>query len=91
MLPVIAGLIVIVIFFQLERSTFLTAGNLVNLLVQAAIFVLFGVAEIFALLLSEIDLSIGYVAGVGGVRDRRADRPPGQPPLVAGHHRRAWP
>jgi len=63
-LPVLAGLIVIVIFFQIEQSEFLTAGNLVNLLVQASIFVMFGAAEIFALLLSEIDLSVGYVAGV---------------------------
>jgi D-xylose transport system permease protein len=64
-LPVIAGLIIIVIFFQLERSTFLTAQNLVNLFVQAAIFVVFGAAEIFVLLLSEIDLSIGFNAAIG--------------------------
>jgi D-xylose transport system permease protein len=64
-LPVLVGLVVIVIFFQIEESKFLTAGNLVNLLVQATIFIMFGAAEIFALLLSEIDLSIGYGAGVG--------------------------
>ena len=64
-LPVIVGLIAIVIFFQAERSQFLTAGNVVNLLVQATIFVMFGAAEIFVLLLSEIDLSLGYGAGVG--------------------------
>jgi D-xylose transport system permease protein len=63
-LPVIVGLIVIIIFFQAEQSTFLTAGNLVNLFVQAATFVLFGAAEVWVLLLSEIDLSIGYVAAV---------------------------
>jgi len=64
-LPIIGGLIVIVIFFQIEQSTFLTSGNIVNLLTQAAEFILFGVAEIFALLLSEIDLSVGYTAAVG--------------------------
>lgn len=64
-LPIVVGLIVVVIFFQIERSQFLTALNIVNLLVQAAVFILFGAAEIFALVLSEIDLSIGYVAGVG--------------------------
>jgi D-xylose transport system permease protein len=63
-LPIIAGLIAIVIFFQIERSTFLTSVNIVNLLVQAAEYILFGVAEIFALLLSEIDLSVGYTAAV---------------------------
>ena len=82
-LPVIVGLIVIVIFFQIEQSTFLTAGNLVNLFVQAAIFILFGAAEIWVLILSEIDLSVGYVAAVGGVRHRRAERPAGQLALVA--------
>lgn len=64
-LPVLAGLVVIVIFFQIEQSQFLTAVNLVNLLEQSAIYVMFGAAEIFALLLSEIDLSLGYNAAVG--------------------------
>jgi D-xylose transport system permease protein len=64
-LPVIFGLIAIVIFFQLERSQFLSSENLVNLLVQATVFIMFGAAEIFVLLLSEIDLSAGFGAGVG--------------------------
>jgi D-xylose transport system permease protein len=64
-LPVLAGLVVIIIFFQIEQSSFLTAGNLVNLFNQASLFIMFGAAQIFALLLSEIDLSVGYVAGVG--------------------------
>jgi D-xylose transport system permease protein len=64
-LPVIVGLIAIVVFFQIERSVFLTDDNLVNLLVEAAIYVMIGAAEIFILLLSEIDLSLGYGAGVG--------------------------
>jgi D-xylose transport system permease protein len=64
-LPVLGGLVVIVIFFQLERSAFLTSGNLVNLLIQASIFIVFGAAEIFVLLLSEIDLSIGFGSAVG--------------------------
>jgi D-xylose transport system permease protein len=64
-LPIMGGLVALVIFFQIERSTFLTAGNIVNLLQQAAEYILFGVAEIFALLLSEIDLSVGYTAAVG--------------------------
>ena len=63
--PVVAGLVLVVIFFRIEQSTFLSAGNLVNLFVQAATFILFAAAEIYALLLSEIDLSVGAVAGVG--------------------------
>jgi D-xylose transport system permease protein len=66
-LPVVAGLIVISILFQSLNSKFLTAGNLVNLLIQGAPYMLLAMAEVFALLLGEIDLSIGYVAGLGGV------------------------
>jgi D-xylose transport system permease protein len=66
-LPVIVGLIVIAIIFQSQNSNFLTAGNLVNLLVQGAAITLLGLGEVFALLLGEIDLSIGFVAGAAGV------------------------
>jgi D-xylose transport system permease protein len=64
-LPVVVGLILIVVIFQTQNSHFLTAGNLVNLIEQSGIFVLLGMAEVFVLLLGEIDLSVGYVAGVG--------------------------
>jgi D-xylose transport system permease protein len=66
-LPVVGGLILISILFQSLDSKFLTAGNLVNLLVQAAVFSLLAMGEVFVLLLGEIDLSIGYVAGLGAV------------------------
>jgi D-xylose transport system permease protein len=63
-LPVLVGLVVIVIFFQVEQSQFLSATNLVNLFVEAAAYIMFGAAEVWVLILSEIDLSVGYVAGV---------------------------
>ncbi len=66
-LPVVGGLVLVSIVFQSLNSHFLTAGNLVNLLVQAAVFALFGMAEVFVLLLGEIDLSAGYVAGISAV------------------------
>jgi D-xylose transport system permease protein len=66
-LPVIGGLITITILFQSLNSNFLTAGNLVNLLIQGSIYMLLALAELYALLLGEIDLSIGFVAGLGGV------------------------
>jgi D-xylose transport system permease protein len=66
-LPVIAGLIVIIIFFQAERSKFGSATNLVNLFDQASLYILLGAAQIFALILSEIDLSVGFVLAVGGM------------------------
>jgi len=65
-LPVLGGLILLVIIFQVQDSVFLSAGNLVNLLVQGSVFVLLGMAEIWVLVLGEIDLSVGYVAGIGG-------------------------
>ncbi len=64
-LPILLAIVVIVIFFQLERSVFLSDGNLVNLLEQASLYIMFGAAETFCLLLSQIDLSLGFGAGVG--------------------------
>jgi D-xylose transport system permease protein len=66
-LPVILGLAVIVIYFQARSSLFLSAGNLVNLMTQAAWIVTLGMAEVFVLLLGEIDLSIGYTSVIGAV------------------------
>ena len=67
-LPVILGLILITIYFQTisPHHIFLSADNLVNLFQQSAVFMVLAMGEIFALLLGEIDLSIGYMAGVGG-------------------------
>ncbi len=66
-LPVILGLAAIVIYFQARSSLFLSAGNLVNLIEQAAWIVTLGMAEVFVLLLGEIDLSIGFSSVIGGV------------------------
>jgi D-xylose transport system permease protein len=66
-LPVILGLLVIVVYFQARSSLFLSAGNLVNLIEQAAWIVTLGMAEVFVLLLGEIDLSIGYTSAIGAV------------------------
>jgi D-xylose transport system permease protein len=64
-LPIIIGLIVICIFFEVQSSSFLTATNIVNLFIQAAFIILLGMAELYALILSEIDLSVGFVGAVG--------------------------
>ena len=66
-LPVVGGLVLISVLFQSLNSHFLTAGNLVNLLIQGAVYMLLAMAEVFALLLGEIDLSIGFVSGIGGI------------------------
>jgi D-xylose transport system permease protein len=64
-LPVVLGLIAIVAYFQVRNSIFLSAGNLVNLMDQASWIVMLGMAEVFVLLLGEIDLSIGYSSVMG--------------------------
>jgi D-xylose transport system permease protein len=74
-LPVVGGLVLVSVLFQSLNSHFLTAGNLVNLLVQAAVFSLLAMGEVFALLLGEIDLSIGFVAGLSAVVMAELARP----------------
>ena len=66
-LPVIAGLIVIIIIFQVKSSLFLSAANLVNLMAQSAIIITLGMAEIFVLLLGDIDLAAGFTAACAAV------------------------
>jgi D-xylose transport system permease protein len=66
-LPVVGGLVLVSVIFQSLNDRFLTPGNLINLLVQAAVFALLSMAEVFVLLLGEIDLSVGYVAGISAV------------------------
>ena len=66
-LPVVLGLVVVAIGFQIANSKFLSAQNLVNLFEQSTVYMLLAIAEIFALLLGEIDLSVGLVMGLGSV------------------------
>ncbi|GAB3798551.1 ABC transporter permease [Humibacter antri] len=66
-LPVIGGLIVIIIIFQVTNPVFLSPNNIINLMVQASVYVLFGVAEVFVLLLGEIDLALGFTGAIGAV------------------------
>ncbi|WP_224055046.1 sugar ABC transporter permease [Celerinatantimonas diazotrophica] len=58
-------MILIAAIFQTQNDKFLSSGNLVNLLVQGAVFMLIGMGEVFILILGEIDLSLGFVAGIG--------------------------
>lgn len=66
-LPVVGGLVVLAVIFQSLNANFLTPGNLVNLAVQGAVYMLFSLGMVFVLLLGEIDLSIGFIGGVAGV------------------------
>src|SRR5204862_6438078 len=51
MLPVVAGLVLIIVIFQAisPHHVFLSAGNLTNLFQQSAVFMVLAMAEVFAL------------------------------------------
>jgi D-xylose transport system permease protein len=68
-LPVVVGLVAIMAVFEVisPNHVFLSAGNLVNLFQQSAVFMVLAMAETFALLLGEIDLSVGFVGASGAV------------------------
>src|SRR5487761_1113116 len=66
-LPVILAMAAIMIVFQAisPNHVYLSPFNPVNLLHQSAVFMVLAMAEGFAQLLGEIDLSIGFVGAVG--------------------------
>ena len=66
-LPVVAGIVVVAVSFQIANPVFLSPLNLVNLFEQSTVYMLLAMAEIFALLLGEIDLSVGLVMAFGSV------------------------
>jgi D-xylose transport system permease protein len=66
-LPVILAIVVVAVAFQIANSKFLSAQNLVNLFEQSTIYMLLAMAEIFVLLLGEIDFSVGLVMGLSSV------------------------
>src|SRR2546425_12230743 len=68
-LPVVLGLLIISIVFTAisPNNVFLSAGNLVKLFQQSAVFMVLAMGEIFILFLGGIDLSIGYSAALRGV------------------------
>jgi D-xylose transport system permease protein len=65
--PVIIGLIFISAFFYYKDSNFLSGSNLNNLITQMAGVVVIAFGTVFVLLIAEIDLSAGFLSGLGGV------------------------
>jgi D-xylose transport system permease protein len=65
-IPVLIALVALVVYFWIRSSVFLSAGNVTNLFIQAVIYIFLGMAEVWLLLLGEIDLSLGWVAGMAG-------------------------
>jgi D-xylose transport system permease protein len=63
-LPVVFGLIVIWIVFQLANDKYLSPLNITNLLYQVSALGTISVGVVLVLLLAEVDLSVGIVSGL---------------------------
>src|SRR5882757_2511479 len=63
-LPALFGLIVLLVLFSVASDSFLTLGNIANLLAQGAGVTIIAMGLVFVLLLGEIDLSAGTASGV---------------------------
>ena len=68
-LPVILAIVAVAVIFEVvtPENAFLRTSNLVYIFQESTVFMVLAMAEIFALLLGEIDLSIGSVSLLGGV------------------------
>ena len=65
--PLIVGEVAVVVIFGLTATNFFTSTNFVNLITQTAGTCMLAYGVVFVLLLGEIDLSIGYLAGIGAL------------------------
>lgn len=63
-LPVVVGLVVICVVFQSLNSVFLSADNLVNLLLESSSTGVIALGIVCVLLVGQIDLSVGSVSGL---------------------------
>ncbi|HRC07586.1 MAG TPA: hypothetical protein PLV41_05175 [Miltoncostaeales bacterium] len=64
MLPVIAALVIIWTFFAIKSDIFLGAENLTNMSLQVSWIGIISIGVVWVLLLGEIDLAAGSVAGL---------------------------
>jgi D-xylose transport system permease protein len=65
-LPIVIGLLVVWTYFEAANSHFLSPRNLTNLLVQISSTGIITIGIVLILIIGEIDLSVGSVAGVAG-------------------------
>jgi ribose transport system permease protein len=61
------GLIVVIIALSLASPYFLTSNNLFNIGVQVSVVAIIAVGQTLVILTAGIDLSVGSVAGLGGI------------------------
>ena len=63
-LTVVVGLVLVWVVFQTLNANFLSARNLSNLVLQIAVLGTLAIGMVIVLVLGEIDLSVGAIAGV---------------------------
>jgi D-xylose transport system permease protein len=66
-LPIVLGLVIIFVLFGILDDTFVGERNFTNLLLQMSYIAAIAIGVVFVLLIGEIDLSVGFVSGLGGV------------------------
>jgi len=75
--PVIIALVLVVVVFSQTAQNFFTPGNFTNIITQMAGTCLLAYGVVFVLLIGEIDLSVAFVSGIGGVVVAQAQLPNG--------------
>ena len=65
--PVLIGLVLIVAFFSFKADNFFSPANFSNIVTQMGGVTMLAYGVVFVLLIGEIDLSISYISGIGGV------------------------
>ena len=78
-LPVVGGLILLVIIFQVQDSVFLSAGNLSTCWCRAPSSCCWAWPRCACSSSGEIDLSVGFIAGIGAVDHGHPGRAAPQP------------
>ena len=75
--PVIIALALVVLVFSQTAQNFFTPANFTNIITQMAGTCLLAYGVVFVLLIGEIDLSVSFVSGIGGVVVAQAQLPNG--------------
>ena len=75
----------IVVFSFLSPNAFPTFDNFINVLNQASLAMIIAGGLTLAVIVGELDLSIGYAASLHGVAGHRPDRQ--EPAAHSGRHR----
>ena len=83
----IAFVAIVALFWAFNPDTFLSSGNLTNIVLQYSYILILAIGMLFVIVLAQIDLSVGSVVGRDGCT-QRCSRHQARLPLVGWRHRR---